>query len=428
MPSTSSREFAVYVVRRLRQAGYESLWAGGCVRDALLGLEPSDYDVATNATPEQIRVCFGRRRTLAIGAAFGVITVLGERGQTPVEVATFRRDAPYSDGRHPDHVTYSTAEEDAQRRDFTINGLFYDPLEDKLVDYVGGREDLERGIVRAIRDPFERFDEDKLRLLRTVRFSATFNFEMEAATLEAVKSRATEITVVSAERIAAEMRRMLVHPNRALAVRMLHESNLLTVLLPESEVLWQVPQQTDMPCWDSTLAILSKLDHPTFRVALAGLLWGIYQRVETPSDLIADVCERWKLSNDESKGVAWLLAHEPTIRRASECEWPMLQSLLIDDRIEELLLLAAAVATTVDGSDNDIRVCRDKLLLPPEQLNPAPLITGDDLLRAGMRPSPVFRRILEAVRHAQLNGEIETRQQAMRLAERAAEQQTDESA
>lgn len=165
MPSTSSREFAVYVVRRLRQAGYESLWAGGCVRDALLGLEPSDYDVATNATPEQIRGCFGRRRTLAIGAAFGVITVLGERGQTPVEVATFRRDAPYSDGRHPDHVTYSTAEEDAQRRDFTINGLFYDPLEDKLVDYVGGREDLERGIVRAIRDPFERFDEDKLRLL-----------------------------------------------------------------------------------------------------------------------------------------------------------------------------------------------------------------------------------------------------------------------
>jgi tRNA nucleotidyltransferase/poly(A) polymerase len=425
MPSNSSREFAVYVVRRLRQAGYEALWAGGCVRDALLGLEPSDYDVATNATPEQIRVCFGRRRTLAIGAAFGVITVLGEKGQTPVEVATFRRDAPYSDGRHPDHVTFSTAEEDAQRRDFTINGLFYDPLEDKLVDYVGGKEDLERGIVRAIRDPFERFDEDKLRLLRAVRFSATFNFEMETATFEAVKSRATEITVVSAERIASEMRRMLAHPNRALAVRMLHDSNLLAVLLPESKVLWQVPQQTNMPCWNSTLAILTKLDHPTFRVALAGLLWGLYQRVETPSDMVADIGERWRLSNEETKGAAWLLAHEPSIRRASECKWPTLQGLLIDDRIEELLVLAEAVAMTVDGGDNEIQVCRQKLSLPPEQLNPVPLITGDDLLQAGMKPSPVFRRILETVRHAQLNGEIQTRHEAMQLAEQTAERHTD---
>lgn len=171
----SPRQFAVEVVERLRTAGYEALWAGGCVRDQLLQRTPKDYDVATSAHPDQIRDVFGRRRTLPIGAAFGVITVLGPKSAGQIEVATFRQDATYSDGRHPDSVTFSTAEEDARRRDFTINGLFYDPLNEQVIDFVGGQQDIDRRVVRAIGDPYERIAEDKLRMLRAVRFSATFD-------------------------------------------------------------------------------------------------------------------------------------------------------------------------------------------------------------------------------------------------------------
>src|SRR5688572_4921449 len=177
------RAFALEIVEKLRAAGFEALWAGGCVRDELLGLTPKDYDVATSAMPDQIRDVFGRRRTLPIGAAFGVITVLGPRAAGQVEVATFRTDAAYSDGRRPDSVTFTDAEHDAQRRDFTINGLFYDPIEGKVVDFVGGQEDLKRGTIRAIGDPRLRIAEDKLRMLRAVRFAATFNFAIDPDTM-----------------------------------------------------------------------------------------------------------------------------------------------------------------------------------------------------------------------------------------------------
>ena len=170
------RRFALDVVRRLRGAGFEAYWAGGCVRDQLLGRTPKDYDVATNAMPEQVRQLFGRRRTLAIGAAFGVIAVIGPKPAGTVEVTTFRRDAAYSDGRHPDSVAFSSPEEDASRRDFTINGLFYDPVEDRVIDYVGGQADLAAGRIRAIGNARDRFAEDKLRMLRAVRFAATFAF------------------------------------------------------------------------------------------------------------------------------------------------------------------------------------------------------------------------------------------------------------
>src|SRR5690349_3855336 len=169
----AQRAFALDVARRLRERGYESLWAGGCVRDQLLGLTPKDYDVATNATPEQVRDLFGHRKTIAIGAAFGVISVIGPRPAGQIDVATFRRDSDTSDGRRPDAVTFTNAEEDARRRDFTINGLFFDPIDERVIDYVGGQEDLKRGVMRAIGEPAQRFDEDKLRMLRAVRFTAT---------------------------------------------------------------------------------------------------------------------------------------------------------------------------------------------------------------------------------------------------------------
>jgi poly(A) polymerase len=177
-----ARDFAVDVVKKLREADFCALWAGGCVRDQLLGRRPKDYDVATDATPDQIRSVFGHRRTLAIGQVFGVITVLGTKRTGQIEVATFRRDATYSDGRHPDQVTFCDAREDALRRDFTINGLFYDPIEDRIIDYVGGQEDLKRRLVRAIGDPAARLAEDKLRMLRAVRIAADFAFDLDPET------------------------------------------------------------------------------------------------------------------------------------------------------------------------------------------------------------------------------------------------------
>lgn len=412
----SARQFAISVVRKLREAGYEALWAGGCVRDQLLGIEPSDYDVATNARPDEIRRCFGYRRTLAIGAAFGVITVRGRRDQGQIEVATFRCDAAYSDGRHPDHVSFSTAQEDALRRDFTMNGLFYDPLEDTVIDYVGGQDDLRRGVVRAIGDPYERIAEDKLRMLRAVRFATTFGFELDRGTLEAVRKEAGQIVIVSAERIAAELRKMLVHANRACAVEMLRDVRLLQVVLPEADL---PPQRThpdaDAATWENTLGILRRLSDPPFRVALAALLWAIDVRSADRS-CVEQICQRWKLSNHEQSGAVWLLARQPTVRRADRVAWPQLQRILVEESIDELLMLAGAIAEQVDGDRRQIDYCRAKLQLPAEQLNPEPLVTGDDLQQAGYLPGPLFGKILRQVRDAQLDGRITTRDEALKMA------------
>ena len=214
-PGESSREFATDVVRQLRAAGYVALWAGGCVRDLLLGRGAEDYDVATSATPEQVRTLFGKRRTLAVGESFGVIIVLPpSKTAEPVEVATFRTEGVYLDGRRPTEVAFSTPEEDAQRRDFTINGMFYDPIEQRVLDYVGGEADLHRKVLRAIGDPHARMTEDKLRMLRAVRFAATLEFELDPTTRAAVQLMAPEMRVVSAERIAQELHKVLAHRTR----------------------------------------------------------------------------------------------------------------------------------------------------------------------------------------------------------------------
>lgn len=415
----SARRFARWVVRKLRESGHEALWAGGCVRDQLLNLPPADYDVATSATPRQVRNCFGHRRTLAIGAAFGVIQVRGRRDEGDVEVATFRSEANYTDGRHPDHVRFSTAREDAQRRDFTMNGLFYDPLRDQIIDYVGGREDLEAGLVRAIGDPYQRIAEDKLRMLRAVRFAVTFGFHIDRHTEAAVRSEAERITVVSAERIATEIRKMLVHSHRRRAVELLRHVNLLPVLLPESHALWDseaaASSTENGPNWESTLGILGRLERPSFRVALAGLLWGINANLRD-ADVVKSICARWRLTNHEKNGVVWMLQRETLARNAQSVAWPVLQRVLIAAEIEELLQLAEAIAMEVDGSSRQIDFCRRKLQLPPDQLNPPPLITGNELRRAGFRSGPLYRQVLQQVRDAQLEGKIDTPEEALELA------------
>jgi poly(A) polymerase len=415
----SPREFATDVVRRLRAASFEALWAGGCVRDQLLGIPPKDYDVATSAQPEQIRSVFGQRRTLAVGQNFGVITVLGPKGAGQIDVATFRRDAPYSDGRHPDSVSFTTAEQDAQRRDFTINGLFLDPLENRVIDYVGGQDDLRLGIVRAIGDPCQRIAEDKLRMLRAVRFAARFDFALDERTLAAIQDQAHELVIVSAERIAAEMRLILTHASRARGVQMLQGTRLLEVVLPEISALspdepWSIQSQPDTP-WRRTLHILHRLTAPTFCVALAALIREIELADETIQDIARKVFDRWKLSTDELEGVTKLQGEELLIRQARQAAWPKLQRVLVAPRCDELLAYCQAVSAVLDGSTEQVEFCRAKLALPVAELNPPPLITGDDLKQLGLPPGPVYRELLEAVRDAQLEKRISSRDEAMAL-------------
>lgn len=414
--ANADREFAVRVVRELRAAGHVAYWAGGCVRDQLLGLVPKDYDVATDAIPERVRELFGHRRTLAIGASFGVISVLGPKHVNAIEVATFRRDAAYSDGRHPDSVAFSDAREDAQRRDFTINGLFFDPLRDEVIDYVGGQDDLRRGIVRAIGNPAERITEDKLRMLRGIRFAATFAFALDGATLAAIERQAHELVIVSAERIAAEMRRMLVHGHRERALQLLDAAGLLEIVLPEAASL--EPLTADGP-WPRTLRVLQALNafgRPTFAVALAALLREVRPADDAPHPLATTVAGRWRLANDERDGVTKLLREEPLVRRASQLPWPQLQRILVAPRIAELLHLAAAVAQQTDGHTAEIDYCRAKLALPAAELNPPPLVTGNDLIAAGLSAGPRFREVLEAIRDAQLERRIATADEALALA------------
>jgi tRNA nucleotidyltransferase/poly(A) polymerase len=399
------RRFALDVVRRLRAAGFEAYWAGGCVRDEVMGRTPKDYDVATSATPEQVRELFGRKHTLAIGAAFGVITVKGRRGLGMIEVATFRQDAAYSDGRHPDHVTFSSAREDAQRRDFTINGLFYDPIDQRVIDFVGGQEDLQRRVLRAIGSPRERFAEDKLRMLRAVRFAATFDFALDTETAAAIREMAAEIRVVSAERIAMEMRRMLVEPGRAYAVRLLLDVGLGEPVLPEI-----VPRdEAGRERLEAALAVLDRLHKPGFPLALAALLDGM---VDAPG--AEQVGLRWRLSNEETDRTVWLVEHRAALAAPQYMRWSKLQPLLIAPGIEDLLALHEAAAPT---GPEDAAYCRERLRQPPELLNPPPLLTGDDLVVHGLRPGPMFKTLLERIRAAQLDDGIRTKADALAFAD-----------
>ncbi len=402
----ASREFAASVVARLRGDGHETYWAGGCVRDELLGRTPKDYDVATAATPDVVRRVFGHRRTLAVGAAFGVITVLGSKGAGQVEVATFRTDADYTDGRRPASVTFCSAREDAQRRDFTINGLFLDPLTGEVHDFVGGREDLAAGIVRAIGAPAMRFAEDHLRMLRAIRFTAFFGFVMESETRAALERMRHLVISVSPERIAAELRAIVSRTGRREGLELLAATGLAREVLPEVAPHGAGGDQE----WSDAARIIGALDEPNLPQALATLCAGQDART------VASIALRLRLSNYEAKAATWLregveaISDEP---RLAEWKWSKLQPWIADPRAPLLAdcLRAGAACGLFDGAA--AAAFSSHVARPRDEIDPPPLVTGNDLLAAGVLAGPALGATLARIRMLQLDGEITTRDQAI---------------
>lgn len=415
------RDFARQVVIRLREAGHEALWAGGCVRDDLLGLTPEDYDVATSATPEEVIRLFGRRRTVPVGASFGVVMVLPpHKSAGQVEVATFRTDGQYLDGRRPESVAFCSPEEDARRRDFTINGMFFDPVAKQVIDYVGGQEDLQRKVLKAIGDPTARFAEDKLRMLRAVRFAATYQLSLDSSTAAAVRAHAADMTVVSAERIAAELKRMLAHPTRSIAFQLMLDLHLANVLFPEFEI---------GPHADQITRSLAALQSARFEPAMAVLLQPLAERCSTgPSRRRAQqsgpasVCRRLKFSNAETDDVGWLLSRFPIAQRAAEQPLHVTKTLLADSRcpllIDLLRASAAAHETPAAGAEHLSQLVRQ---LSPDEIDPPPLIDGSDVKQTGLPPGKVYARILQQIRNEQLDEIITTRGQAVERMQSLAE-------
>jgi len=408
----AQRQFAYDVAVKLREAGFEALWAGGCVRDQLLDRTPKDYDVATNALPDQVRALFGRKRTLAIGASFGVISVLGSPGAGQIDVATFREDTGYSDGRHPDAVRFSSAQFDASRRDFTINGLFFDPIDKRVIDFVGGQADLEAGRIRAIGDPRQRLAEDKLRMLRAIRFAATFDFQIEPDTFAAIREMADQVEVVSPERIAAEMRRLLVEPGRAVGARLLVDSRLADAILPEIAGL-----ATAEPAkFEHRLAVLASLAQPGFPLSLAALLSTVISAEATEA-----VGRRWRLSNHEIERVVWLVRNHAGLSAAPRRRWSEIQPYLAHGGGSDLVALAEAESLACGENTADWAWCRQQQSQPREALDPPPLATGDDLRGMGIPAGPRYRLLLERLRVAQLDREVQSREEALALARRLAD-------
>ena len=401
--------FAFEVVERLRSAGFQALWAGGCVRDLFLGKHPSDYDVATNAVPEQVMKLF--KRTVPVGVSFGVVRVQGPLRGLEVEVATFRSDGRYLDGRRPEEVTFGSASEDAARRDFSINGMYLDPLSGQIIDYVGGQADLEAGIVRAIGDPHRRFQEDKLRLLRAIRFAGRFGFQIETQTRNAIEKHAAEISVVAPERIAQELFKILQHSSRAYGIRLAHQTGLLATILPEVD-------QHYLAVGEHLEAVLERLMPGPDSSHVLGLAALLHELEPGDPELSArraiEVAQKLRLSNADRERLEWLIEHHATFDHIAEATPAVRKKLFVEPGMGDLLCLARAHAESQQQSTRHVDFVEQYLnTLPEGSLDPAPLIGGRDLQNLGIPAGPIFKRLLDQVRDEQLNGTITTHDQAV---------------
>ena len=460
---SSARQYATEIVRTLRERGYQAYLVGGCVRDLLLGREPADYDVATNATPQQVMQIFPQ--TYAVGAQFGVVlvpesTAQDDRaavrsdsrsaGESPavagkthprssptslVEVATFRSDVGYSDGRHPDEVRFSRdPREDVQRRDFTINGLLMDPATGEVLDYVGGREDLKAGVIRTIGNPEHRFAEDKLRMLRAVRFAARLGYTIDPETLTSIQQLAPQIHQVSRERIREELTKMLTEGRAKRAFELLDQTGLLQQVLPEISAMKGVEQPPQFhPEGDvfvHTLLLLEKLPAgcsktlawgallhdvgkpPTFRVAPDRIRFDGH--VEVGVKMAEEICNRLRFSGDETRQILALVDNHMRFGDVQRMNPSTLKKFLRLPAFDEHLELHRIDCLSSHGLLGSYEYAQEKLReTPPEEIRPKPLITGKDLIAAGYEPGPRFKEILGAVEDAQLEGKLASGQMAM---------------
>ena len=446
LPATPQSTAAQAILRKLHEEGHQAYLAGGCVRDLLLGRTPKDYDVATSATPNIVLDLFPR--TFAVGAHFGVVLVSAEFDGQPTltEVATFRSDGVYSDGRHPDAVRYTTsAEEDVQRRDFTINGLLLDGLAvqadlwESVVDYVGGLADLEAGIVRAIGDPIRRFEEDHLRMLRAIRFAARFQFAIDPATRAAMRSLAPKINSVSNERIRDELTRMLTEGHARRAFELLDTTGLLAQVLPEAVKLKGVQQppqyHPEGDVWIHTLMLLDQLEAGCpMTLAWGALLHDIgkpatYQPPSAPEDRIrfnghvevgvaiaADICRRLRFSNEETTQILALVHNHMRFADTPRMKTATLKRFFRLDRFPEHLALHRMDCLASSGNLDHYNFARERYEnMPAEEVRPTPLITGRELIAAGYKPGINFKAMLHAAEEAQLEGSIHTEEEALAL-------------
>ena len=427
--ATAARERAISIVRRLRQEGYEAYFAGGAVRDMLLGKQPQDYDIATDARPETVRRIFPE--TVPVGAQFGVILVIlqGE----PFEVASFRHDGPYLDGRHPSEVRYGSLEEDVRRRDFTINGMVYDPLTDRIIDLVGGQSDLAQRRIRAIGDPIERFQEDRLRMVRAVRFAAGLGFAIDEATFAAIRRLAPTVTDIAWERIGDELTRVLIEGGAKRGLELLDASGLLRVLLPEVDALkgvWQSPDyHPEGDVFTHTMLLLDHLSAPSESLAYGCLLHDIakplcfrregervtfYGHTDKGAEMAEDILKRLKRSRALRERVSYLVRYHLRLVEAPNMRLSTLKRFLREEGIEELLELARIDALSSNGDLRYYKFCIERLQqLEKDEIRPAPLVRGGDLIELGLVPGPLFGEILHQVEDQQLSGELRDREEAL---------------
>lgn len=433
-----SKKFATHIIQTLRLHGFLAYLAGGCVRDLLLQREPTDYDVATSATPPQVMEVFPE--TYAVGAQFGVVRVplpeakrSGSDEMLPaksndIEVATFRSDHGYSDGRRPDEVRFSKdPREDVARRDFTINGMMLDPISGEMLDFVGGRKDLENGLIRTIGDPDLRLSEDKLRMLRAVRFAARFEYGIEAETFAAIERHAREIEFVSRERVRDELTKMLVEGHARRAFMLLDESGGLQEVLPEISKMKGVKQPPQFhPEGDvfvHTLLLLENLPQPcpptlawgallhdvgkpaTFRVAPDRIRFD--NHVEVGVKIAEEILERLRFSNDDTAQILALVENHMRFGHVSRMKESTLKRFLRLPGFDEHLALHRADSLASHRNLSTYELLQKKLTeTPQENIRPVPLVTGDDLITAGYKPGPKFREMLDAVEDAQLEGRL----------------------
>jgi tRNA nucleotidyltransferase/poly(A) polymerase len=389
---------AVAIVRELRKRGHEAYLVGGCVRDMVMRIEPADFDIATSARPEEIMKIFPR--TESIGAQFGVVLVI-YHGH-PYEVATFRSDEAYIDGRRPTGVVFTDAKQDVLRRDFTINGLLYDPLADQVIDYVGGQADIAARVVRAIGDPRARFEEDKLRILRAIRFGARLGYAIDPPTWEAVRAMAPKIHQVSNERIREELTRIVTEGRAGRGIRMLEESGLRTQILPELNVTDHLQLCLEM------LKSGSEVDF-----AMGVLLH------ETPVSGVTQIVERLKFSRAQMHHVIALVENLPAFDKIRQMSVSRLKRFFRLARFEDHLELARIHGTAAGADLENYRYAHRKYKeWTEDDIAPPPLITGEDLIQLGYAPGPQFKEILTRVEDEQLEGRLVSRAEAIEFVRR----------